>query len=231
MKTNTQAGQQHKNRYVAYYRVSTDRQGQSGLGLTAQRDAVMAYLNGGDWSLVGEFVEVESGTKTTKRRPELAKALEMCRKEKATLIVAKLDRLYRNLHAMTTLMQSGIDFVAADNPHANKLTIHMLAAIAEHERDLISERTKAALKAVKLRGVKLGSPKPERGSKIGVAAIKQQADDYAVRVAPVVRELQVLGCNSLRDIARGLETRGIETPRGNKQWHASQVASLIGRQS
>ena len=227
MKADRSAGKAHSGKYVAYYRVSTDRQGKSGLGLSAQRESVMAYLNGGDWILSGEFVEVESGTKTTRRRPELAKALELCRKEKATLVVAKLDRLYRNLHAMTTLMQSGVEFVAADNPHANKLTIHMLAAIAEHERDLISERTTSALKAAKRRGVKLGSPDPKKGSQVGVKVLRQQADDYAAKVLPIVHDLMRHGYTSLRDIAHGLSMRGVETPRGLRDWHPSQVSNLL----
>ncbi|MFO0268915.1 MAG: recombinase family protein [Gemmatimonadota bacterium] len=227
MRTDNTAGKPHNGKYVAYYRVSTDRQGASGLGIEAQRDSVLGYLNGGQWILAGEFVEVESGR--SRRRPELRKALELCRKEKATLIVAKLDRLYRNLHAMTSLMEAGIDFVAADNPHANKLTIHLLAAIAEHERDLISERTRAALKAVKKRGVKLGSPNPKKGSRVGVKVLIQQADEYADRVLPIVNELQRHGYHTLRDIAKGLMARGVKTPRGNVEWHPAQVANLIKR--
>jgi len=231
MKPDRNAGKPHTGKYVAYYRVSTDRQGKSGLGLEAQRESVMAYLNGGEWLMCAEFMEVESGTKTTRRRPELAKALEVCRKEKATLVVAKLDRLYRNLHAMTSLMQSGVDFVAADNPHANKLTIHMLAAIAEHERDLISERTTSALKAAKRRGVKLGSPTPKKGSKVGVAVLVKQADDFAAKVLPIVRELRRHGYTSLRDIAHGLSMRCVTTPRGNAEWRPSQVANLLKREA
>jgi DNA invertase Pin-like site-specific DNA recombinase len=231
MKPDRYAGKPHTGKYVAYYRVSTDRQGKSGLGLEAQRESVLAYLNGGEWLMCAEFMEVESGTKTTRRRPELAKALEVCRKEKATLVVAKLDRLYRNLHAMTSLMQSGVEFVAADNPHANKLTIHMLAAIAEHERDLISERTTSALKAAKRRGVKLGSPTPSKGSKVGVAVLVKQADDYAAKVLPIVHELRRHGYTTLRDIAHGLSMRGVTTPRGNTEWHPSQVANLLKREA
>jgi len=222
-------GRPHSGRYVAYYRVSTDKQGKSGLGLEAQRDSVMAYLDGGKWTLAGEFCEVESGR--LRKRPELAKALDACRREKATLIVAKLDRLYRNLHAMTSLMQAGVDFIAADNPHANKLTIHLLAAIAEHERDLISERTTAALKAAKRRGVKLGSPSPMHGNKLGVATLIRQADDFATRVMPIVRELRRHGYSTLREIARGLTDRGVSTPRGNLNWHPSQVANLLKRRA
>jgi DNA invertase Pin-like site-specific DNA recombinase len=130
-------------RFVAYYRVSTDRQGRSGLGLEAQQKAVRDYLDGGAWEIVAEFVEVESGKRAD--RPELARALDACRKHKARLVIAKLDRLSRNLAFIATLKDSGVEFVAVDNPHANKLTIHILAAEAEHEREAISERTKAAL--------------------------------------------------------------------------------------
>src|SRR5262245_41103744 len=131
----------HFGKFVAYYRMSTDKQGQSGLGLDAQHPAVMTYLNGGPWKLIAEFTEVETGKRAD--RPELQKALAACRKHKAKLIIAKLDRLSRNLA-----------FIAADNPHANRLTVHILAAVAEHERAAISERTKAALAAAKRRGVK-----------------------------------------------------------------------------
>ena len=129
-----------EGQFIAYHRVSTDRQGESGLGLDAQRQAVTDYLNGGDWDLVDEFVEVESG-KSHKNRPQLAAAMAACKREKATLVIAKLDRLARNVHFVSGLMEAGIDFVAVDNPHANKLMVHMLAAFAEHERDMISQRT------------------------------------------------------------------------------------------
>ena len=140
----------HSGKFVAYYRVSTDRQGKSGLGLDAQREAVTSYLNGGSWQLVQELVEVESGKRAD--RPQLAAALAACRKHKAKLVIAKLDRLSRNLAFVATLMESGVEFVAVDNPHANRLTVHILAAVAEHERVMISERTKAALAAAKASG-------------------------------------------------------------------------------
>src|SRR6187397_2824308 len=142
-------------RFVAYYRVSTDRQGKSGLGLEAQRKAILDYLNGGAWQLTAEFVEVESGKHSD--RPQLVAALETCRKHKAKLVIAKLDRLSRNLAFIATLMESGVEFIAVDNPHANKLTVHILAAVAQHEREMISERTKAALAAAKKRGQQLGN--------------------------------------------------------------------------
>src|SRR4051812_30379048 len=141
-------------KWVAYYRVSTAKQGASGLGLEAQREAVAGYLNGGDWQLAAEFTEVESGRKND--RPELAKALAMCRRIGATLIIAKLDRLARNVAFVSNLMESGVEFTAVDFPTANRLTIHILAAVAEHEAAMTSTRTKAALAAAKARGVKLG---------------------------------------------------------------------------
>src|SRR5258708_5460930 len=137
----------HQGKFVAYFRVSTDKQGRSGLGLEAQREAVLTYLDGGRWSLVEKFVEVESGKRND--RPELTAALATCKKHKAKLIIAKLDRLSRNLAFIATLMDSGVEFIAVDNPHANKLTIHILAAVAQHEREMISQRTRDALHAAK----------------------------------------------------------------------------------
>src|SRR5262245_2711635 len=152
-------------RFVAYYRVSTDRQGKSGLGLDAQKKAVLDYLNGGSWELVAEHTEIESGKNN--ERPALTKAIEACRRHKATLVIARLDRLSRNVAFIAALMDSGVAFVAVDNPHANKLTVHILAAVAEHEREMISERTKAALAAAKARGKRLG--------KIGRASCRERA--------------------------------------------------------
>src|ERR1700750_2536505 len=141
-------------KFVAYFRVSTQKQGASGLGIEAQQEAVRTYLNGGRWKLVGEFKEVESGKRND--RPALAEALAMCRIHGATLIIAKLDRLARNVAFISNLMESGVEFTAVDFPQANRLTIHILAAVAEHEAAMISARTKAALGAAKARGVVLG---------------------------------------------------------------------------
>ena len=138
------------------------------LGLEAQRAAVAAYLNGGSWRLEAEFVETESG-KRSDNRPQLAAALAACKKLKAKLVVAKLDRLSRNLAFIAALMDSGVEFVAVDNPHATRLTLRILAAVAEHERAMISERTKAALAAAKARGRKLGGPKLALATKLGNA--------------------------------------------------------------
>src|SRR6476659_8403744 len=147
----------HQGKFVAYFRVSTDKQGKSGLGLEAQRKSVLDYLDGGRWSLVAEFTEIESGKRND--RPELEKALAACKKQKAKLVIAKLDRLSRNLAFIAALMDSGVEFVAVDNPHANKLTVHILAAVAQHEREIIGQRTRDALQAAKARGKKLGKTK------------------------------------------------------------------------
>ena len=145
-----------ETRFIAYFRVSTDRQGRSGLGLEAQRRSVDEYLRGLGTEPVAEYVEVESGKRND--RPELARALAACRKQNARLIIAKLDRLARNVAFVSGLMESGVDFVACDMPTANRLTIHILAAVAEHEREMISERTKAALASAKARGMAPSRP-------------------------------------------------------------------------
>ena len=215
-------------RFVAYYRVSTDRQGQSGLGLDAQRKAIADYLNGGAWELVGEFTEVESGKKS--ERPELARAMDACRKHKARLVIAKLDRLSRNFAFIATLMKSGVEFVAADMPFANKLTIHILAAVAEHEREAISERTKAALAAAKARGTRLGNPNPAYALKRMRAARKVQIERFAANVLPVIRGIQAAGYDSCNAIARQLNVRKIATARGGR-WTHMQVGQILARAS
>ena len=159
-----------KRRFVSYLRVSTARQGTSGLGLEAQRAAVAGFLNGGDWTLVQEVLEVESGKRND--RPALATALKLCRKHRATLVIAKLDRLARNVAFISNLMESGVEFVAVDMPQANRFVVHILAAVAEQEAEAISKRTKAALAAAKARGTKLGGRRvsAERFAEIGAAA-------------------------------------------------------------
>src|SRR3954452_8738746 len=179
-------------RFIAYYRVSTDKQGQSGLGLEAQRKTVTDYLNGGAWALIGEFTEVESG-KRDDNRPVLAKALAACRAHGATLVIAKLDRLARNVAFISRLMEGGVEFVAVDFPTANRLTIHILAAVAEHEREMISARTKAALQAAKARGVKLGNPRAAEAAKLAQAArLANVAQRRAARVARIMPYIAML---------------------------------------
>ncbi len=165
-------------KFIAYLRVSTDKQGHSGLGIEAQRKAVNDYLDGGHWQLLAEHVEIESGKRSD--RPQLAAALAHAKATGATIVIAKLDRLARNVAFISNLMESGVEFVAADMPMANRLTVHVLAAVAEHEQKMISQRTKAALAAAKARGTKLGNPNGARalrgrGNAPAVAAIKASA--------------------------------------------------------
>jgi DNA invertase Pin-like site-specific DNA recombinase len=213
-------------KYVAYYRVSTDRQGQSGLGLDAQRTAVAKHI--GQAELIAEFTEVESGRNND--RIELAQALALAKKSKATLVIAKLDRLARNVHFISGLLESGVPFVCADSPEADRTWLQMSAVFAEWEARKISERTKSALQAAKARGVKLGCPTPEIGSVAGNAAIQARANSHADRIAPILRDvIAISGASTLRNLAAELSTRGIQTPRGNTDWAASQVNALIKR--
>jgi DNA invertase Pin-like site-specific DNA recombinase len=211
--------------FIAYYRVSTDRQGKSGLGIEAQQEAVRSYLNGGKWSLVAEVIEVESGKKAD--RPKLAEALRLCRLHGATLIIAKLDRLARNVLFVSSLMESGVEFVAVDFPQANRLTVHILAAVAEHEAKAISDRTKAALKAAKARGTVLGGFRgkvpTEADRAASVAARKATAATRAGDLAPVIEALRADGITSLNGIARALTERKIPTARGAASWSPAQV--------
>jgi len=218
-------------RFVAYYRVSTAKQGASGLGIDAQRKAVADYLNGGQWSLVAEHTEVESGKRND--RPELAKALAHAKATGGTLVVAKLDRLARNVAFIAALMESGVDFVACDMPMANRLTVHVLAAVAEHEAAMISARTKAALAAAKARGMRLGNPNGARalrglGNGSAVAAVQARADQHARQVMPVVVAIRAEGIASLNGIARALNERGVLAPRGGR-WEATSVRHLLAR--
>lgn len=217
-------------RFIAYYRVSTARQGRSGLGLDAQRAAVQEYLNGGRWKLIEEVTEIESGKRSD--RPELARALAACRLHNATLIIAKLDRLARNVAFIANLMDAGVDFVAADMPQANRLTVHVLAAIAEHEAAAISARTKAALARAKARGTVLGGDRgnlprvAKAGARASIAARRERAVARARDLAVVVADLRRQGQTSLRELAAGLNEREIAAPRGG-QWQAAQVARVL----
>jgi len=207
--------------YVTYLRVSTARQGHSGLGLDAQRDAVQRFAAQARGVVVSEWVEVESGR--VKDRPQLATALAECRRRKATLLIAKLDRLARNVAFVSSLMEAGVEFLAVDAPYANKLMLHILAAFAEHERELISQRTKAALAAAKARGVVLG----RNGYVLGAKA-SQQASEAAQRYAADVAKLIGQGCTSARQIAAALNRADIPSRNGGK-WHAASVGRLLRR--
>ena len=212
---------------ISYLRVSTVKQGLSGLGLEAQRAAVKHFTAAGGHTLVAEFLEVESGRKAD--RPQLAAALTSCRLHRATLIIAKLDRLARNVAFIANLMDGGVEFVACDMPHANRLTLHLLAAIAEHEREMISQRTKAALQAAKARGVKLGNPNGAAalldGCKLAAersAGVRRAtAVQHAVAVGPMLVELSRAGLNN-RETAADLNRRGVPSPSGSI-WHEEQV--------
>jgi DNA invertase Pin-like site-specific DNA recombinase len=216
-------------KFISYLRVSTARQGASGLGLEAQRAAVTGYLNGSEWTLVQEILEVESGKRND--RPALADALRLCRKHRATLVIAKLDRPARNVAFISNLMESGVEFVAVDMPQANRFVVHILAAVAEHEREAISQRTKAALAAAKARGTQLGGRRvsAERFAEIGAAARQvrtEKADKRAANLLPTITQIQASGASTLRQIAAGLNQRNITTVRGG-EWSAVQVKRVL----
>lgn len=209
---------------IAYFRVSTDRQGKSGLGLEAQHRAVHLFAQREGYQVTAEFTEIESGNKSN--RPELLAALLQCKKLKATLIIAKLDRLGRNVAFIANLMESRVDFLAVDNPHANRLMVHMLAAFAEHEREQISTRTKAALQAAKRRGVQLGKHGRDVESKKNAKA----ADQFAQAMRPTIDELKAEGFITVREICAELNRREVETFRKHGQeWHPTSVQRLLKR--
>ena len=217
--------------HVAHYRVSTAKQGRLGLGLEAQREAVQSFLNGSAWTLASEFTEVESGKRSD--RPELAKALHACRVYGAKLVIAKLDRLSRDVHFLLGLEKAGVDFVAADMSAANRLTVGILAMVADEERRMISSRTKAALAAAKRRGVKLGG---YRGGKLtrkarqaGWTTLSTRANERAEDLAPIISELRAAGLTSLSELAKALTERRIPTARGKTEWTAVQVARVLER--
>jgi DNA invertase Pin-like site-specific DNA recombinase len=213
-------------KFVAYFRVSTTKQGINGLGMDAQRNSVMNYLNGGNWRLIAEFAEVESGKR--KDRPELAKAVAHCRKEGATLVIAKLDRLARNAAFLLNLRDSGVDFIATDMPHADKFTVGIMALVAEKERDLISQRTREGLAAARRRGIKLGNPRPAQALIAARAVNLARADAYATGLLPVVQEIRAAHVTALRGIARCLNARGFNTPNG-KAFQPQSVKNLVRR--
>lgn len=225
-----------QGKFVSYLRVSTGRQGRSGLGLDAQRKSVTDYLNGGQWSLVEEVVEVESGKDNA--RPELQRAFELCRDYGAKLVVAKIDRLTRDAAFLLSLRDAGVDFVAADMPDANRLTVGIMALVAEQEREAISKRTKDALAAAKARGVQLGAYRDgvfvgrtgtaedvRRATEMRV----QAADAFASDKARLLREADPGGSASLASVARWFNARGVVTPSGKGQWTATGIRRMKAR--
>ena len=215
-----------KIQYVSYIRVSTNAQGVSGLGLEGQRLAIDRFIANSANTVAAEFIEVESGKRAD--RPELAKAINLCKINGFTLLVAKLDRLARNLHFVTTLQRSGVAFCAVDNQHASPLMIHILCAFAEAEAVAISSRTKAALEACKRRGTRLGNPNYENAVKAAAKANQTQADNYSGRLLPVIQEIQQANVKSLRKIAHCLNVRGFVSRTG-KPFHAQTVANILER--
>lgn len=206
---------------VAYYRVSTDRQGRSGLGLEAQQTAVSGFLRGKGWRLAGEFTEIESGKR--RDRPRLEQAIAEAKRIKGTLVIAKLDRLARNVHFISGLMETGIDFVAVDMPTADKFMLHVYAAMAEEEGRRISQRTKAALAAAKARGVTLG----KNGQALATRH-KKEAGAFARTLVPVIAEIRSEGHTTVRAVTEALNARGIPS-RESGRWHLRSTALLLRR--
>jgi DNA invertase Pin-like site-specific DNA recombinase len=236
-------------KFISYLRVSTDKQGKSGLGLDAQRQAVDDFLNGGCWQLLKEYVEVESGKRAD--RPALIEALHHAKVTNSTLIIARLDRLSRDIEFIARLQKSGTRFVCADMPEATELTIHLFAAIAQHERKTTSERTKAALGAIRrtiegegsytsrTRGTtiaRLGNPngadalrRSGKGNAAAIEAVREAADEHARDILPVIEDIRQGGITSFKGIARELNVREIRTARGGA-WHPATVRNLLRRQ-
>lgn len=222
------------SRVVAYYRVSTEGQGRSGLGLEAQREAVGRLCASRSWQIIAEFTEVESG-KRDDNRPQLQTALHRAKVTGATLVIAKLDRLSRSAAFLTALQEAGTPFVAADMPEADETTVGVMAVFARRERKAISQRTKEALAAAKARGTRLGNPngaaalrRAAKGNLQAIEAVKAGAAARADDLEPVVADIRAKGGSSLPAIAAALNERGIVTPRGGK-WHASSVRNLLAR--
>jgi len=225
------------DKFVAYYRVSTVRQGRSGLGLEAQRASVLGYLKGTSGRLLSEFTEVESGKRNV--RPELARAIQRAKVSGARLIIAKIDRLSRNAAFLLTLRDSGVKFVAADMPDANEMVVGIMALVAQHEREAISKRTKEALAVARERlarkGERLGNPngakalrKARKGNTAAVAEIVRGADERAEEYREVLEDVRNSGHQSFSSIAAELNRREIEAPRGGR-WYPASVARLQAR--
>ena len=219
-------------KFIAYYRVSTKGQGESGLGLEGQRAAVNRFLNGGNWKLVAEVTEIESGKKND--RPKLAEALRLCRVYNAKLLIAKLDRLARSVYFISSLMESGVRFVAVDMPEATDMTIHILASVAQGEAKAISDRTRVALAAAGERGVQLGGLRSNsgtihvKGNAQSIRVRQERASKRATDLLPAIEQARAEGAISLREIAAFLNDKGVPTPRETGEWSAVQVKRILG---
>ena len=220
--------------FVCYIRVSTKKQSDSQLGMMAQEDAINKFVDRKGGSIIQRFVEVESGRNDD--RPQLAAAINHCKLTNSVLLIAKLDRLARSVHFVSSLMRSEVDFIACDNEHANKLTIHLLASINEWEREIISTRIREALKQAKLRGTKLGvagkDNLTEEGREKGIenSLLKRidNADDFAKKIVPIIQDIKNSGTTTLKSIAAELNLRNIKTARG-KSWNPIQVSRILKR--
>lgn len=210
-----------EQRFVTYYRVSTDKQGRSGLGLDAQREAVGQFLSVRPATVVAEFVEVESGGKDD--RPKLREALAACQRSKAILLIAKLDRLARSVAFVAGLMDGDTEFVAVDMPHASRFVLHIMAAVAEHERQIIGERTRAALAAARARGIRLG----KNGASLA-RRHQAEATKYAIQIRKPVAAAIEAGARTTRQIADWLNKAGIVSRQGGR-WHPANVARVLHR--
>lgn len=218
---------------VAYYRVSTARQGRSGLGLEAQRAAVSSFCATKDGRIVAELTEIESGKRND--RPQLAEALQLARLTGSTLVVAKLDRLSRNVAFLATLIDSRVAFVAADMPEANEITLHIMAVVAQAEVKAISRRVKDALAAAKARGTKLGNPngaaalrRAGQGNHASILVQQQRADLFAQEMLPILKHVQAQGHTTLQQMADELNARGFKARRGGR-WYPETVRSVFFR--
>ena len=215
-----------QNQFVTYYRVSTQKQGASGLGLDAQRNSVANYLAGSSKTVLAEFVEIETGkgANALERRPQLRMALELCKKQGATLLLAKIDRLARNVHFVSGLIETGVDFIAADMPNANKVMIQMHAVMSEWERDQISDRTKAALASAKARGVVLGATGPDN-LKRNIEERQEVAKCFKERLRPVLDGFMAQGLTRRAMVVK-LNALSIKAPMGGS-WSLGQVQRLV----
>jgi DNA invertase Pin-like site-specific DNA recombinase len=216
---------------VGYCRVSTSRQGRSGLGLEAQREAIERFAEAEGCKLVHIFIEVETGkgADALARRPKLTAALAEARKHGGAVVVAKLDRLSRDVAFISGLMAQRVPFLVAElGADVDPFLLHLFAALAEKERAMIADRTRLSLRAAKARGVKLGNPKLKQARKAAVEKVRAQADSHAEGVLPIIKKIQRAGATTLREVAEALNARGIATARGG-QWYASSVRNVLGR--
>lgn len=212
--------------WAGYFRVSRDSQGLDGYGIASQKDIVRRFVESQNGILAMEFSEVESGKYSDTDRPQLAAALDYCKRNKATLVIAKLDRLARNAEFLLRLQNSGVEFVCCDCPNADRFTVGILALVAQRERELISERTRLGLAAAKSKGVKLGTPNPKKAVAAMVTANKSAKSAFAVKMFPIIQEIQSAGVHTLQGIADCLNRRGIPS-RSGKAWYPSSVRNII----